>query len=159
MPLIKIETHIHADIQTCFDVSRDIDLHQSSMQHSNEKAIAGKTSGLIGLGEWVTWEAKHFCVKQQLTSKVTQYDRPFYFVDDMVSGAFKSFKHEHIFTSEEKNRTLMIDRFNFQSPFGILGKIANILFLKQYMRRLLMTRNLELKNAAEQNLQYSKRIG
>nr|WP_321225937.1 hypothetical protein [uncultured Psychroserpens sp.] len=60
MPTIEIKTYISADIQTCFDLARNIDFHKASMEHSNEKAIAGKTSGLIGLGEWVTWEAKHF---------------------------------------------------------------------------------------------------
>ncbi|WP_299228053.1 SRPBCC family protein [uncultured Psychroserpens sp.] len=149
MPLIEIKTLIKADIQTCFDLSRDIDFHKASLKHSNEKAIAGRTSGLIELNEWVTWEAKHFGVNQHLTSKITQFDRPNYFVDEMVSGAFKSFKHEHIFQTKNE-ATLMIDKFHFQSPFGILGKIANVLFLKRYMTQLLTTRNVFLKSKAEE---------
>lgn len=112
MPLIVLETIIHTDTLTCFDLSRDIDFHKDSLKHSNEKAIAGKTSGLIGLGESVTWEATHFGIRQHLTSKITQLDAPNYFVDEMVSGAFKSFKHEHIFTSKGKD-TIMIDKFYF----------------------------------------------
>tara|TARA_B100000809_G_C15075736_1_gene507736 strand:- start:497 stop:961 length:465 start_codon:yes stop_codon:yes gene_type:complete len=149
MPTIIIKTQIKADIQTCFNLSRNIDFHKSSMEHSNEKAIAGKTSGLIGLGEWVTWQARHFGIRQQLTSKITEFESPNYFVDDMVSGAFKSFKHEHIFSSEEKG-TLMIDKFHFESPFGVFGKIANILFLERYMTNLLTTRNVFLKQKAEE---------
>ena len=71
MPLIVLETIIHADKRTCFDLSRNIDFHKDSLKHSNEKAIAGKTSGLIGLGESVTWEATHFGIRQHLTSKIT----------------------------------------------------------------------------------------
>lgn len=149
MPLIEIQTLINADIQTCFDLSRNIDFHATSMAHSNEKAIAGKTSGLIGLDEWVTWEAKHFGINQQLTSKITEFNAPNYFVDEMVSGAFKSFKHEHIFQTEN-DKTLMVDKFYFQSPFGVFGKIANALFLKRYMTKLLMTRNTFLKQKAEE---------
>ncbi|MEH6536022.1 MAG: SRPBCC family protein [Psychroserpens sp.] len=149
MPLIEIKTRINADLQTCFDLSRNIDFHKASLEHSNEKAIAGKTSGLIELGEWVTWEAKHFGFTQQLTSKITQFDSPNYFVDEMVSGAFKSFKHEHVFSSKE-NKTLMIDRFHFQSPYGIFGRVANVLFLKRYMTNLLSTRNAFLKQKAEE---------
>ncbi|WCO03280.1 SRPBCC family protein [Psychroserpens ponticola] len=149
MPLIEIKTLIKADIQTCFDVARNIDFHTKSLEHSNEKAIAGKTSGLIELDEWVTWEAKHFGFTQQLTSKITEFDSPSYFVDEMVSGAFKAFKHEHIFQSKD-GRTLMIDKFNFQSPFGILGKLANVLFLVRYMTNLLTTRNTFLKEKAEE---------
>ena len=148
MPLIELKTVIKADIQTCFDLSRDIDFHRWSLEHSKEKAVAGKTSGLIGLDEWVTWEAFHFGMKQRLTSKITVFNSPNYFVDEMVSGAFKSFKHEHIFTSEG-NTTVMVDKFYFESPLGILGVLANHLFLKRYMTRLLKQRNLCLKIAAE----------
>jgi hypothetical protein len=55
MVIIRIETIINADIQTCFNLSRNMDFHKASMEYSNEKAIAGKTYGLIELGEWVTW--------------------------------------------------------------------------------------------------------
>lgn len=148
MPLIQLHTYINSDIKTCFDLARNIDFHQESLKHSNEKAIEGKTSGLITLGESVTWEATHFGIKQQLTSKITAFDAPNYFVDEMVSGAFKSFKHEHIFKTEG-NQTLMIDKFYFESPFGIFGKLANKIFLKNYMIKLLTTRNSLLKEKAE----------
>jgi ligand-binding SRPBCC domain-containing protein len=153
MAVIRIETYISAGIQSCFDLSRNIDFHKASMSHSKEKAIAGKTSGLISLGEWVTWEAKHFGVKQQLTSKITEFVSPYRFVDEQTKGAFKSFRHEHVFISEEKNKTLMIDVFDFQSPFGVFGKLANQLFLKRYMTNLLITRNRFLKEKAEKLVQ------
>ena len=97
MELITLHTFINADIKTCFDLARNIDFHQESLQHSNEKAISGKTSGLIELGEFVTWEAKHFGFTHNLTSKITEFESPNYFVDEMVFGAFTSFRHEHIF--------------------------------------------------------------
>ena len=148
MPLIEIKTVIEADIKTCFDLSRDIDFHTRSLEDSKERAVAGKISGLIELNEWVTWEAFHFGIKQRLTSKITAFDSPNYFVDEMVSGVFKSFKHEHIFTSEG-HTTIMVDKFHFASPFGILGLLANRLFLKRYMTRLLKQRNYHLKQEAE----------
>ncbi|MFD2917756.1 SRPBCC family protein [Psychroserpens luteus] len=155
MPTIEIKTYISADIQTCFDLARNIDFHKASMEHSNEKAIAGKTSGLIGLGEWVTWEAEHFGIELQLTSKITEFESPNRFADEQVKGAFKSFKHEHVFISEEKGKTLMIDIFEFQSPYGVFGKLANRLFLKRYMTNLLTTRNSFLKQKAEELAQIS----
>jgi len=148
MPTIEIKTEILADKKKCFDLARNIELHQESLQFSGEKAIAGKTKGLIGKGEWVCWEAKHFGFVQHLTSKITEFEAPDYFVDEMVMGAFKSFRHEHRF--EETNAgTLMTEVFYFESPLGILGKIANTLFLKRYMKRLLKTRNKFLKERAE----------
>ena len=148
MPVIRLETFINAPKQILFDLARSIDLHQISTAHTNEKAVAGKTSGLIELGEWVTWEAKHFGVVQKLTSKITAMVAPEYFVDEMLSGAFKSFRHEHIF--EEKGQgTLMIDVFSYVAPFWVLGRLADWIFLERYMTALLVQRNKVISEHAE----------
>lgn len=148
MPIIKLTTEIHAAKEIVFDLSRSIDLHKISTEHTKEDAIDGVTSGLIGLDEWVTWKARHFGITQKLTSKVVEYNRPTFFADEMVSGAFKSFRHEHYFT-ERNGRTEMIDIFTYQSPFGKFGKLADRFFLKRYMTDLLEKRNRIIKEFAE----------
>jgi len=148
MPRIKIQTEIKADKQIVFDLSRSIDLHKISTEHTNEEAIAGITSGLIELNESVTWKAKHFGITQTLTSKITEFEKPNYFADEMVNGAFKKFKHEHHF-ADSQNGTLMTDFFDYESPLGFLGIIADKLFLKKYMTELLTKRNLVVKEFAE----------
>ncbi|MDN3580154.1 SRPBCC family protein [Mucilaginibacter flavus] len=148
MPIIELATHINAPIAKCFDLARSIDMHVDSMQQSGETAVGGRVSGLILLGESVTWRAKHFGVWQTLTSKVTEMEYPNYFTDEMVKGAFKAFRHEHYFYAIG-NQTLMKDVFMFDAPLGFLGILANFLFLKNYMRKLLAQRNLEVKKAAE----------
>lgn len=148
MPRIELKTEINADKKIVFDLSRSIDLHKISTEHTNETAIAGKTSGLIDLNETVTWRAKHFGIYQNLTSQITEFDSPVYFADEMVSGAFKNFKHEHHFESLNHS-TLMTDYFVYQSPFGFLGKIADKLFLQSYMTDLLAKRNKMIKEFAE----------
>ena len=148
MPRIELKTEIKADRNIVFDLSRSIDLHKISTEQTNEEAIAGKTSGLIGMNESVTWRAKHFGVYQKLTSQITEYDRPKYFADEMVKGAFAEFKHEHHF-EELHGETLMIDFFDYKSPFGVLGKLADKMFLKKYMTELLTERNRIIKEFAE----------
>ena len=110
-----------------------------SVAHTDEKAIAGKTSGLIGMGEEVTWRARHFGITQQFTSRITAFDRPRYFQDAMQRGAFQSFVHDHFFESEG-NRTKMTEVLTFSAPFGILGRIAEKLILRRYLQRLLRMR-------------------
>ncbi len=148
MPIIKLQTIIKANKEVVFDLSRSIDLHKISTEHTNEQAIAGKTSGLIGLNESVTWRAKHFGIYQNLTSKITEFNRPNYFTDEMQNGSFKKFKHRHLFT-ELNDETLMIDFFDYESPLGILGLLANKVFLKKYMTALLKKRNKIIKEFAE----------
>jgi ligand-binding SRPBCC domain-containing protein len=148
MPIIKLETKINAPVERVFDLSRSIDLHTRSTSRSNEKAIAGRTGGLIELGETVTWEATHLYVKQNLTSKIVAYDRPNHFRDSMQKGAFARLDHDHFFEEIEEG-TLMRDVFDYDSPFWIFGKIADVLFLEEYMTRFLKERNKMIKNIAE----------
>ncbi|AYM99708.1 SRPBCC family protein [Chryseobacterium sp. 3008163] len=148
MSKIYLTTIIKADINTVFDLSRDIDLHQKSTFKTGEKAIAGKTSGLIELGETVTWRAKHLGFYQTHTSKIIEMEKPNKFTDVMLKGRFKSFKHQHIFKQEGKN-TIMTDILEFESPFGIIGKLFNIFFLKNYMKNFLLERNKIIKNTAQ----------
>ena len=150
MPKIELHTEIDAPIERVFDLARSIDLHMLSTSHTNEKAIAGKTSGLIGLGEWVTWRAKHLGFYQSITSKITAFQAPNYFSDEMVSGIFKSFKHEHLF-KENNGITIMTDVFDYVAPYGILGNLADVIFLKRYMTSFLMNKNSKLKEVAELN--------
>ncbi|ANH83297.1 cell division protein [Niabella ginsenosidivorans] len=148
MPVIELEIVIKADIFTCFDLSRSIDLHTLSTAGTKEKAVAGRTEGLIGAGETVTWQATHFGVRQKLTSAITAYERPFHFRDEQVKGAFKFIKHDHFFSTVAEG-TLMKDVFRFQSPFGILGKLVDASVMRRYLTRFLMERNRILKEFAE----------
>lgn len=148
MPLIIVETEIEADIRTCFNLARDIGFYQKSIKHSNEIAVSGKVTGLVEKDDVITWEARHFGVVRHLTLKVTEFESPKLFVDEMVEGSFKRYKHEHIF-EERNHKTIMIDKFYFQSPRGIIGMFADWLFLKRYMTNFLKTRNKTLKIEAE----------
>lgn len=148
MPIIKLKTYIKAPIELVFDLSRSIDLHKISTQKTNEEAISGKTSGLISLNESVTWRAKHFGITQILTSKITDFKKPQYFIDEMQEGIFKSFKHEHIFNFND-GITEMTDVFNYTSPLGFLGVLADRIFLKSYMASFLIERNNIIKDFAE----------
>ncbi|MHC2993519.1 cell division protein, partial [Pontibacter sp. HJ8] len=80
--------------------------------------------------------------------KITDFQAPFYFVDEMEEGTFTRFRHEHHF-SEQQNRTVMLDVFDYTSPWGVLGRLADHLFLEKYMTNLLKTRNEVIKDFAE----------
>lgn len=147
MPVIQLVNTVRAPIEVCFDLSRSIDFHVESMRHTGETAVRGKTTGLIGLGEEVTWRARHL-ISQELTARITLYDRPRHFRDSMVAGAFKRFDHDHYFVAEGEN-TVVTDIFDFESPMGRLGRIADELFLRKYMKQLLEARNAVLKSTAE----------
>ncbi|MFK7922746.1 MAG: cell division protein [Bacteroidia bacterium] len=148
MKTLHLETLIHAPVERCFDLSRSIDLHKLSTAKTEEEAIAGKMSGLIGLGESVTWKARHFGVMQKMTVEITDFDTPVYFQDQMSKGIFKSFRHEHFFEAKGEN-CLMKDLLVFEAPLGRLGKLAEKWVLGDYLRKLLLERNELIKIFAE----------
>jgi ligand-binding SRPBCC domain-containing protein len=148
MPTIQLEIKIKSDIETCFNLSRSIDLHQISTSSTKEKAVAGKIKGLINLNEFVTWEAIHFGVKQRLTSKITAFNAPFHFRDEQQKGAFKFIVHDHYFESKE-DYVIMKDNFIFQSPFGVLGRLVDHYILTDYLTAFLVKRNEVIKDFAE----------
>lgn len=150
MTTIKLSTIINAPIETCFDVSRDIKIHELSTQDTKERAIAGKTSGLCEENDEITWQAIHFGIKQRLTVKITKVNRPHFFEDTMLKGAFKSMRHEHHFRRVD-DRTEMTDVFNYEVPFGFLGSWFDRLILKKYMTKFLTTRNQVIKDVSEKN--------
>lgn len=150
MAFIKLTTFIYAPIETCFNLARSIDAHQLSASQTKEKAISGKTTGLINKGETVTWQAVHFGIKQKLSVRITELKFPYCFTDEMITGAFKKMHHTHRFTQQGKG-TLMVDEFYYETPLGWIGKLFDKLILKNYMTTFLGKRNSYLKQMAESN--------
>jgi ligand-binding SRPBCC domain-containing protein len=148
MASIRLLTFIKAPPDRVFDLARSIEAHEYSAARSREKAVAGVRHGLIGLNEEVTWEARHFGFKQQLTVRITEYEWPLRFKDVMVAGPFKSMTHEHKFIVHPPGMQ-MVDRLDFESPLGMLGRVADRFLLFRYMRRFLAHRNRVLRQLAE----------
>ena len=149
MPVIRLETSIAAPPQRCFDLARDVELHQRSTARSRESAVAGVTSGKLGPGDTVTWQATHFGLRLRLTSRITEFQPPHHFVDEMVRGPFAHLRHLHEFLPQDGG-TRMVDVFDYASPLGPLGWLADRLVVRRYMEQLLMTRNGFLRSAAEE---------
>lgn len=139
-----IVTECPSDAASMFDISLDIDAHVRSMARSRESAVGGVTTGWIGLGETVTWRARHFGIWFTMTSKITELDRPHRFIDEQVSGPFAMFVHEHLF-EDTLDGCRMSDTITIASP--IFGAAAERLVLVPYMQRLIRQRNKMLLSA------------
>lgn len=148
MPTIHLTTFISAPAEVVFDLSRHIGLHKESMSKFREEAVAGTRIGLIEKDETVTWQARHLFKIRLLRVKITEMNKPEMFIDEQLQGDFKMMKHEHHFKPCE-NGTLLIDLFHFESPYGIIGRWFNSLYLTNYLKKLLEQRNKTIKEVAE----------
>lgn len=148
MPTIHLTTFIAAPAELVFDLTRHIGLHKESMASYREDAVAGTRFGLLEKNETVTWKARHFFRERILRVKITEMKKPEMFIDEQTAGDFKMMKHEHYFKNCE-NGTIVIDLFHYESPYGLLGRWFNNLWLTKYLRRLIEHRNQLIKEYAE----------
>jgi ligand-binding SRPBCC domain-containing protein len=148
MPTIHLTTFIAAPAERVFDLARSIDLHKKSMVHTSEQAVAGTTAGLIEQDETVTWKAKHVFKTRILRVRVTQMKKPEGFTYELADGDFTSLKHVRHF-KQVQNGTLLIDLLSFEIPYGALGKLANRLYLTNYLKKLLEHRCAVIKEYAQ----------
>lgn len=148
MPFIHLTTFIAAPAERVFDLSRSVELHKESMRSHKEEAVSGIRFGLMEKEESVTWKAKHLFKTRLLRVKITEWAKPFHFVDEQAQGDFRAMRHEHYFKPCD-NGTIMIDKFYYEIPYGKAGTILNKLFLTGYLKNLLVKRNLLIKEYAE----------
>lgn len=154
-----IELHevsvIDAPIDRCFDLARSVEVHLRNNSHSGESTIAvpgdprAQSSGLVGMGEQITWRARHLGVRQTLTTRITAFNPPASFQDTMLPGAFHSMQHDHFFRALARGRTEMTDILRVAAPIPVLGRIAEHFVLRHYMRMLLLERSAVVKQVAE----------
>lgn len=149
MPEFRIETVITAPVEACFELSLSVDAHTASMGPSGERAVAGVTSGIMSLGDTVTWRARHFGLPFRMTSAITAYERPHRFVDEQQRGPFAFWWHEHTFRPLDPGTTLMVDTVRFRSPLGPLGRLIDRVVLGRYMPHLIRQRNAWLTRELE----------
>jgi len=147
MPHLELFTLIDAVPESCFDLSLDVDLHTQSTG-AREEIVAGVRSGLMVLGDDVTWKAWHFGIPFRMTSAITEYERPTRFVDEQTRGPFARWRHEHRF-EPNNGGTRMVDVVDYRSPLGPLGSLVDRIRLEQYMVELLRRRNEFLRVHAE----------
>ena len=151
MALIELETFVAAPVERCFDLSLSVELHLESTAATHERAVAGKTSGMLALGDRVTWRARHFGLPFRLSVRITQHDRPRSFRDEMLHGPLRRMRHDHFFQRVDGG-TVMTDRFEF----AVLP-VLDSMVLTPHFRKLLVGRNELVKRAAEGSYSVSRR--
>jgi ligand-binding SRPBCC domain-containing protein len=146
METIRLTTWMDAPMERCFKLATSIDLHLAAAGPTQEKAISGVTSGLIGEGESVEWRGRHLGRWVTHTSKVEGW-RPFtYFREVMIKGSFARFEHEHHFALMDDG-TRMRDEIRFAAS-GLMARMLEKA-ARRHLIAMLRRRNALIKRAAE----------
>ena len=145
---IKVTTGIAAPAPIVFSMALNMDVHARSLARSRETAVTSSGRAVLGLGDEVTFTARHWRLRWRMTSRVTELQAPVRFVDEQVRGPFARMRHEHVFFSEGGG-TRMVDHVEFAAPLGVVGRLVDTLLLRRYLTALIVERAAYLKAAAE----------
>ena len=82
-------------------------------------------------------------IKMNWVTEITHVSDQKYFVDEQRIGPYKIWHHEHHIEAIP-NGTKMIDIVTYVPPFGILGKLANWMFIRRQLREIFEYRRIAL---------------
>ena len=144
-------------VPVALSVSLDLDVELAVGARWRLRALGGgygfRTAGQIGRGDIVRWAAWLWgVVPVRHTSKIVTLVEDdgrggAHFVDQMTTGVFAAYRHEHVFRPVEEGplgATEMVDEVTWTSPLGPLGALADRLFVRRTLDRLLAARNAEI---------------
>lgn len=82
-------------------------------------------------------------VKMNWVTEITQIRKNMYFIDEQRSGPYSIWHHEHHFR-EVEGGVEMRDILYYKVPFGLVGKLADFLFVKAKVKQIFEFRNLRI---------------
>jgi len=148
VPSLDFQRTIAASQEEVFDLCRSVDFHVEAARTIKARAIGHRTTGLATLDDQTTYSAAFFGMRFRLTTRITSFEQPRYFKEELVKGLFKKFSH-HYRVSETNEGTLLEDCFTFVSPLGWVGRLWDKFVLERVMIRVQNERLDAIKRKAE----------
>ena len=83
-------------------------------------------------------------------TEITHVKENNFFVDEQKIGPYSLWYHYHGI-EEVENGVKLIDKVSYQTPFGIFGKIAHLIFIRNTLERIFNHRNIAFRELLENN--------
>ena len=97
-------------------------------------------------GQTITYKVNVLpLVKLNWVTEITAVKEEQYFIDEQRFGPYAMWHHEHFFEELPNGNTLMKDKISYKIPFGPLGKLAQVLFIKRQLRGIFEYRRITLE--------------
>jgi ligand-binding SRPBCC domain-containing protein len=150
---VQRRTHLPASVADALTASLDLDVELAVGSRWHLRTLRGgysfRTSGIIGRGEMVRWSMRLWgIVPVRHTSKIVMLVEDdgqggAMFVDQMTTGVFSSYRHEHRYAVDGAG-TWMTDDVSWRVPAGPFGALADRVYVGRMMARLVDERNAEI---------------
>ena len=93
-----------------------------------------------------------YLIKLHWRTLITDYQKPYKFIDQQIKGPYTLWHHTHIF-EEKDGGTLIKDNLKYVIPFGWIGRAIHFIYIKhdingifQYRHKILNDIFSEIKN-------------
>ena len=143
---IKRTQVIKADINQIWEfISSPKNLKKITPKHMGFEITSDNKEEKMYAGMIISYIVKPMLnIPLKWVTEITHVKEKKYFVDEQRVGPYKMWHHEHIFEIK-KEGVLMTDIISYVPPFGILGTIANLMFIKKRVNTIFDYRNIILE--------------
>lgn len=141
---------VKGSIERVWDFYTDVKHLETITPDKIDLKIINATDERIVLGQEI-WISGKIITKIRSTwhSKIT-LARPYEYVDEMLTGPFRKWKHSHKFYNINGKQTEIEDIFEFELPYGIIGRLLEGCAYKQ-IQNIFEHRKIATLNALENN--------
>jgi len=141
----KREQIINSDIDTVWDfVSSPKNLKEITPSYMLFQITSDNLEQKMYPGMIITYKvAPILNIKIDWMTEITHVRDKKFFIDEQRMGPYKMWHHQHIFIDND-DHVLMKDIVTYIPPFGLLGDIANKLFIKRQLNEIFNYRFVEM---------------
>jgi ligand-binding SRPBCC domain-containing protein len=131
---LKKSQQIPATISEVWDfVSNPVNLKEITPKYMGFDILTKDLPAQIYQGMIIQYHVKPVLgIKTLWVTEITQVSHQKYFVDEQRIGPYKIWHHQHLL-KENSEGVLMEDIISYQPPFGLIGSIANKLFIEKQL--------------------------
>ena len=141
---------IHQPIEQVFSFfSRSENLEQITPQYLNFK-IETFSPIKMKWGQKINYTITLKGIPIRWSSLISLYDPPNSFVDEQIRGPFSLWHHTHTFR-EKNGGTVIGDYVRYAIPMGIIGRIANNIFVEKDLRYIFQHRQTMISKLFSKN--------
>jgi ligand-binding SRPBCC domain-containing protein len=121
-------------------------LHVLTPARMNIRMLSNSGGEKMTQGQIIKYKVRIFpMITVGWTTEILEVHEPFYFIDTQPSGPYSMWHHKHTF-KEVEGGVEMMDEVNYSVPLGILGRLANSLFVNREVNRIFDYRFKVLSN-------------
>ena len=134
---LRINQFLKTDIETIWDfASSPANLKEITPDYMLFNITSNDLPEKMYPGMIISYEVSPLLnIKINWLTEITQVKDKSFFIDEQRMGPYKMWHHQHLF-EEQNDGVLMTDIVTYIPPFGIVGNIANAVFIKKQLRNI-----------------------